>query len=266
MAELSWPFENENTTETQYSELFKRLQSNGAAGNPTSTALKVTGDSSGMNVKLATGFGLVRGHMYQNTAVLTLTIPTASANPRIDLAVLELDPTANSITAKIIEGTAATSPTPPALTQTTDGVFQLAIAQIAVAGSATTISAGNVTDLRPFLGTQWGIWTNDTRPGSPALGQAGFNNSTSRPEYWTGSAWTGFSPTEISAAIITSGTLSADRIGSNTITTAKIADNQITTAKLATDASITFIGGKRVIVQPTTPSGSFAAGDVWISY
>jgi hypothetical protein len=277
MAELSWPFENQNTTETQYSELFKRLQNNGAAGDPGSTSLRVTGDSSGMNVKMAAGFGLVRGHMYQNTDVLTLTVSTAAASPRIDLAVLELNPTANTIEAKVIAGTPATTPSAPSLTQTSDGIFQLALAQISVAGSATTISAGNVADLRPFLGSQWGVWTNDTRPASPIAGRAGFNTTSGRPEYWDGTAWSGFSPTEISAAIITSGTLNVDRIAAlaitdaklaaNSVTTAKIANDAVTTDKLASSASVDFVSGKRILVQTTQPSSSGRiTGDVWISY
>jgi hypothetical protein len=95
-----------------------------------------------------------------------------------------------------------------------------------------------------------------------------------------------FAPAEISAAIITSGTLSMDRIGSeaitagklasgsvtepkitsNAVTTAKIQNGAVTTAKFASDASITFIDGKRVIVQTATPSGTFGVGDVWISF
>jgi hypothetical protein len=48
-----------------------------------------------------------------------------------------------------------------------------------------------------------------------------------------------------------------------------IPDGSVTTAKLAPTASTTFIGGKRVIVQtttPTAPAGGFGVGDVWISY
>lgn len=48
-----------------------------------------------------------------------------------------------------------------------------------------------------------------------------------------------------------------------------IPDGAVTTAKFAPTASTTFIGGKRVIVQtttPTAPAGGFGVGDVWISY
>ena len=286
MAELSWPFENQDTTETEYSELFKRLQNDGVAGDPTTNLLRVTGDSSGMNVKLAAGFAIVRGHIYQNTAQLTLTITAASAQPRIDLVVLELDPTGNAILAKVLDGTPSTTPTPPTLTQTNDAIYQLAIASVAVGANVTTISAGNVTDTRPFTGAQWGVWTTATRPTATRVGLAGYNTTTGQPEFWNGTAWTVFTPAEINASIITSGTLSMDRIlagaitdsklasssvteakiASNAVTTAKIQNGAVTTDKFASDASITFIGGKRVLVQTTTPSGSLGVGDVWISF
>jgi hypothetical protein len=276
MAELSWPFENQDTTETQYSELFKRLQNDGVAGDPATNLLRVTGDSTGMNVKVAAGFAIVRGHIYQNTAQITLTITTAASQPRIDLVVLELDPTNNAILVKVVDGTPAATPAAPTLTQTNDAIYQLAIASVAVAANVTTISAGNVTDSRPFIGAQWGVWTTATRPTATRVGLAGYNTTTGQPEFWNGTAWAVFAPSEINAATITSGTLSMDRIGSeaitagklasNSVTSAKIQNGAVTTAKFASDASITFIDGKRIIVQTATPSGSFNVGDVWISF
>jgi len=287
MAELSWPFENQDTTETEYSELFKRLQNDGVAGDPTTNLLRVTGDSTGMNVKLAAGFAFVRGHLYHNTAQLTLTITAAASQPRIDLVVLELDPTGNAIVAKVIPGTPATTPVPPTLTQTNDAIYELEIARVSVGANVTTISAGNVTDTRPFAGAQWGVWTTATRPTASRVGVAGYNTTTAQPEFWNGTAWTVFTPAEISAAIITSGTLSMDRIGSEAITAgklatnsvteakinasavteAKVANSAITTAKLAADASVDFLTGKRVFIQTATPSSTGRAiGDVWISW
>jgi hypothetical protein len=276
MAELSWPFENQDTTETQYSELFKRLQNDGVAGDPTTNLLRVTGDSTGMNVKVAAGFAIVRGHIYQNTAQITLTITAAASQPRIDLVVLELDPTNNAILVKVVDGTPAATPAAPTLTQTNDAIYQLAIASVAVAANVTTISAANVTDSRPFLGAQWGVWRTATRPTTTRVGLAGYNTTTGQPEFWNGTAWAVFAPSEINAATITSGTLSMDRIGSeaitagklasNSVTSAKIQNGAVTTAKFASDASITFIDGKRVIVQTAMPSGSFNVGDVWISF
>jgi hypothetical protein len=68
---------------------------------------------------------------------------------------------------------------------------------------------------------------------------------------------------------IPDGSVTTAKIGDAQVTTAKIGDAQVTTAKFAPTASTTFIGGKRVIVQtttPTAPAGGFGVGDVWISY
>ena len=250
MAQSSWPFENQNTTEIQYSDLFRRIQSSGVAGDPGTSDLSAFGDSSGMQIKVPAGFAIVRGHAYFSNATETVAITSAAANPRIDILVLELNPTANSTILKMVNGTPATSPTAPTLTQTTDGLFQLALARVTVPANATTIAATNVADVRTFLGNQFGRWTTATRPASPLAGVAGLNITTGQPEFWSGSAWVSF-------------------LADGSVTTAKLADGSVSTAKFASNASITFVDGKRIIVStttPATPSGGFAIGDVWISY
>jgi len=262
MAELSWPFENQDTTETEYSELFKRLQNDGVAGDPTNTLLKATGDSTGMNVKVAAGFAIVRGHIYHNTAQLTLTVTTAAAQPRIDLVVLELDPTGNVILAKMVDGTAAATPVAPTLTQTNDGIYELEIGRVAVAANATTISAANVSDTRPFTGSQWGVWTTATRPTASRIGQAGYNTTLAQPEFWNGTAWTVFTPTEISASIITSGTLSMDRIASEAIGAAKLATNSVTEPKIASNAVIAGKIASNAVTNAKIQDGAITSGKI----
>jgi hypothetical protein len=250
MAQSSWPFEDQNTTEIQYSDLFRRIQSSGVAGDPSTADLKAFGDSSGMQIKVPAGFAIVRGHAYFSNATETIAITTAAANPRIDILVLELNPTANETILKMVNGTPALSPSAPTLTQTTDGLFQMALATVNVPANATTIAAENVIETRSFLGSQFGRWTSTTRPASPIAGVAGLNITTGQPEFWNGTAWVSF-------------------LADLSVTTAKLANNAVTTGKLDANASINFIGGKRVIVQPTMPSapvGGFNIGDIWISY
>jgi hypothetical protein len=80
-----------------------------------------------------------------------------------------------------------------------------------------------------------------------AAGETGFETDTLLTKVGNGStAWTGLS-----------------------YTSSTVADGSVTTAKLASTASTTFVGGKRIIVQtttPTAPAGGFGVGDVWISY
>jgi hypothetical protein len=250
MAQSAWPFEDQNTTEVQYSDLFRRIQNSGVAGDPSTSDLKAFGDSSGMVVKVPAGFAIVRGHAYFSNATESLTVTSSAANPRIDLVVLELNPTANTTILKMVDGTPAVSPVAPSLTQTTDGIFQMALATVTVPASATTISAGNVVETRTFLGTQFGRWTTTTRPASPIRGVAGLNTTTGQPEFWNGTAWVSF-------------------LLDASVTTDKLFNGAVTTEKINSNASVNFVAGKRIIVQttmPSAPSGGFNIGDVWISY
>lgn len=153
MAQTSFPFENIDTTETQFSQWARNI-GEGVKGSSAGTELKPFGDSSGMNVKVYAGQSMVRGHYYVSTATETLTIAASNpSNPRIDAVVLELDPTANSIVLKVLTGTAAASPVAPTLTQTDAGVYQQLLGLVAVAAASGLITAGNVTDSRVFLPT-----------------------------------------------------------------------------------------------------------------
>lgn len=210
MAQTSWPFEGVDTTETQYSRLLRHI-GQGVVGIPGDNNLLVSGDSSGMSVKVkisgSVSQAIVRGHMYQSTAQETLTIQAAESNPRIDSVVLTLDPAANSIILQVLKGTAGVSPVPPSLTQTDTAVYQLLLANISVASGATTISAGDITDLRQFIGN---VWTQQSRPAA-SIGVAGYNTSSQNYEIYNGSAWVNIGSL-VSASEIATGTLSADRV------------------------------------------------------
>jgi hypothetical protein len=215
MTQTSWPFENADTTETQYSYLFDRLKTSGVAGFPTDTALQVTAPGGTMTVTTAAGFAIVRGFMYSSDAVVTNTISASSSNPRIDLIILRLDPSANSIVQAVLTGTPATSPTAPALTQTTTGIYEIEIGRVTVPALATTIASGNVKDTRNCLSHGVGIWTSDSRPTSPTLGRVGWSTTNQVLEVWNGSAWKEAAPNNINAATITSGTIPSARLGTS---------------------------------------------------
>jgi hypothetical protein len=153
MAQTSWPFENVDTSETQFSLWASNIGQGVIADK--GFELETFGDSSGMNVKVKTGQALVRGHYYDSTAQETLTIAAADlSNPRIDVVVLRLDPSVNSIVLAVVEGTPAGSPTAPALTQTTGAIYEFPLAEVLVDAAAATIAPAKVTDLR-YLFTPW---------------------------------------------------------------------------------------------------------------
>ena len=189
MAQTSWPFENADTTETQYSALFAKLQTTGVGGDQNGTDLKVTQGVTGMQVVAAAGFAIVRGFAYQSTANEILTLANGDPQPRIDLVVLRLDPTANSIVLAVKQGTPAASPAAPALTQNPGGVWEMPLSEITVSANATAIPSATLADVRTFLSTQVGTWKTVTRPADPTLGLLGYNTNLAAYEFWNGTDW-----------------------------------------------------------------------------
>lgn len=295
MAQSSFPFQNVDTTEAQYSQLFRLLtpRGHGVNGVPGDTTLKVSANSSGMQVTVSSGQAIVRGHMFISTADESLIIQAAESNPRIDAVVLTLNPTSDFVELQVVKGTASTNPAVPSLTQTDTGNYQFLLATVSVGASVTTISAGNVTDKREFIDN---VWTTANRPGTPRLGLFGFNTTTSQLEIYTASGWQDVTPTSLPATVITSGTLPISRGGTGASTAADarasldvaqtahthaIADvNNLQTAldgKAAlshthTAANITDQGninagrvnGVRIFVGASTPTGA-QAGDLWFN-
>ncbi|MGW8953508.1 tail fiber domain-containing protein [Streptomyces sp. NPDC055709] len=194
MSISSYPFDGQAVSEGQFSYLFRELASHsGVADSVAGTGFHTFGDSSGMQVKVNPGFAVVRGHAVQSTATETITIASASAATRYDRVVLRLDPTANSIIIAVVQG--ASGGGVPALTQTETGVYEFPLATVTVPVGAATITAGNVTGERQFLGNTVGGWTTATRPASPRTGRLGLNISTNSWEFWDGTQWKDLAPT-----------------------------------------------------------------------
>ena len=152
MAQTSWPFENIDTSETQFSQWARNI-GEGVKQNALNE-LEPFADSTGMRVKVKSGQALIRGHYYQSSAEEVIAVTEADpSNPRIDILILELDPSANSITLKVTAGVPSPVPVAPTIVQTDGGVYQVKLAEILVGTLVTTIAAGNVTDTRSYLAT-----------------------------------------------------------------------------------------------------------------
>jgi hypothetical protein len=214
MAQSSWPFENIDTTETQFSQFFRNLGA-GVQGTPSGTELQVSAGT-GLAVDVGAGQAMVRGHYYLSNATESLALTTADgSNPRIDTVLLRLNPTLNSIVLAVLTGTPASSPVAPTLTQTDSGVFEYPLANVLVPASAGIPST--ITDRRGFLGSRFGLWTTNGRPSAPFTGQVGYNTTLSALDLWNGSAWVGV----------------ADLLANGSISTAKLANDSVTDEKLA---------------------------------
>lgn len=113
--------------------------------------LATTGDSTGMQVKVATGGAWINGAYGENTSgVQTISIGASHATlNRYDLIVLRNNYTTNLIEIDVIVGPNGASPTVPTVTQNTV-MHEIALAYVYVAATVTTITAANVTDQRTY--------------------------------------------------------------------------------------------------------------------
>ncbi len=139
-----------NVTESTWRKMMKH------AGKPSGVLrgfdswLEVFGDSSGMQVKVPTGQVWIEGHWGAITSTKTVPLTTAHATlGRLDRVVARADFVNNRIELDVLAGTPNASPVLPSLTQNTS-IWEISLAQVAVAAATGTISAGNVTDKRTY--------------------------------------------------------------------------------------------------------------------
>jgi len=122
------------------------------------TDLAVTPNSpAGMTVLIASGWAAIVGsyqanmgtYMIYNDATVTATITTSNpSNPRIDLIVATVSDayytgSLNQVAFQVIAGTPAASPVAPSTP-----INSIALAQVYVGATVTSISSGNITDQR----------------------------------------------------------------------------------------------------------------------
>ncbi|MFC4089361.1 hypothetical protein [Micromonospora sp. GCM10011541] len=195
MAISAYPFDNQDTTEIQYSDLFRELQDSGVADSISGSGFQVSGDPGGMNAFVQPGFAIVRGHAVSSTAIESVPIAPAGTAQRIDRVILRLDPVANSIGLVVLQG--VPNATAPALTQTATGVFEESLGVVTVGANVGSIAPDKVKDDRRFVGSRVRAWSTDTRPTGPRKSQLGLNVTTGRWEYYTGSGWADLIPATV---------------------------------------------------------------------
>jgi hypothetical protein len=200
MAETSYPFDGMTVDEQQWSELAAFWQDNGVnASGPSANQCLVFGDATGLQVKMSAGQAFIRGAFYENTAEQTITISAnSSGSPRIDRVVLRRSYTSNTIVATVIEGTPGASPQPPGLTRVSGGIWEIPLASVRVNSGAVTITAGNVTDERLFMGTRvitaLDLAAFELRYQNPRQGQLCWLTSDQTYRYYDGTEWKKLGP------------------------------------------------------------------------
>lgn len=193
MSISSYPFDGQDTTEDQYTKLFAELQRTGVAASADSGDLKVTAAGSSLTLDIAPGKAYVRGHFFESDAIEHLTLTAPVSGSAIHVVVLRLNPATNSISLAVVQGVAGAGYPQLADSRTTNatGIFELALASIAITSSTTSVVPGDITDDRTFVGRTTGTWSrNATRPKSPRSGDMGYNLSSKAWEFWDGTLWT----------------------------------------------------------------------------
>jgi len=198
--------------------------------------LAVTSASASVNV--ATGAGLVYGAFYSNDATVNIAVTNTAASTRIDRIVLRANfsPTTGdlpqTIRIKKSDGVAGTG-VPPALVQSSTGIFEIPLATVSVSAGGGTIT---VTDARTFVKT----------PGT--YGYLDDSNIINAAQLASNS---------VTTAKILDANVTADKLASSAATEAKIATGAVTEAKIGTGAVTSGKIGANAVV-----SGKIAADAV----
>lgn len=190
MAITSYPFESANTTEDQYTLLFRNFADTGIVGSYADTQFVVSTDSSGLDVQVSAGYAIVRGHAVANDGPVTVNIDPADAtHARIDRIVLRLDPDQDSIRLHVIKGTPSATPAVPPIVQTDVDIYDLPIARVTVPASALNLLPANLAGERYWGGNRVGVWDTSKRPTAPPFSKMGYNLDLGYFEWWNGTAW-----------------------------------------------------------------------------
>jgi len=123
-------------------------------------ALQVTQNSpAGMSVLLNIGAAQVDGTEYYNDSALTLSIAAnGSGLARIDTIILRKSFASQTVRAAVLQGTPAGTPVPPTLTQSAGVTWDIAIADIAVANGAVSITNANITSRASYTDGADGVY------------------------------------------------------------------------------------------------------------
>jgi hypothetical protein len=246
MTITSWPYVGQVVTDIEYSRLFGALSESGLVGSFGDDVLEAYADGTGMTVKIRAGAAVLRGYMFYSTAVESVPVSAASSSGRTDLLVLELNlsnpSVASRILPKVLPGNPGSS-SPPALTQSDNGVYQIPIATIDVSAGVTVITAGKVVDKRSWMGQKTGAWTTARRPVSPPKYKLGYNESLEVWEYYTGAGWSSLGGANLESSTVT-GVLPISKGG---------------TGKTTAMAALNALG-----VYPQVDQPAYAEGRVWI--
>lgn len=191
MPVAAYPYETQDTTETQYTRIMREVQQDGVADAQGSGSVALSIPGGNLRVNVANGAVWARGVLLEVTGGAEfVTLSAGGGSARTDAIVARFDATNNTGVLAVVQGTTTAI---PALTRT-DNVWEVLLGTVAVAAGATTLTAANLTDKRVYVGQQIGAWSTALRPGSdgtpaPRKWRTGYNVTTNLIEVWDGAAW-----------------------------------------------------------------------------
>lgn len=139
---------------SDFNRIFKEIFTDGVCtrGAALGTLLQASKVAGTMKSQVAEGVAFVDGiYSEVHTAAEEVTHDAADvSNPRIDLIVLEVAPTAGvrASSIKIVKGTAAAVPSEPAITENEGTQFQYKLAAVTIPAGATASDSFTYTDKR----------------------------------------------------------------------------------------------------------------------
>ena len=107
----------------------------------------------GLTVTVGAGRGWVHPSRFTGYSITkreadTLTLPLADPSlPRIDRIVMRYDAGARAVSLQVLQGTASSTPTAPAISRT-ELIYDLCLAEITRPAGSTSITTGQITDTR----------------------------------------------------------------------------------------------------------------------
>ncbi len=133
------------------------------SGTQPNTALNVQAKGTpDTTIDVLPGSALVQGVAYINTGTVSFTIAAnASGNARIDTVVLQADYALQTVRLAVLQGTPAASPSAPSLTQSANVLWEIPLADIAVANGFTSITNANITPRHEWANAANGIYLDN---------------------------------------------------------------------------------------------------------
>ncbi|MFC9085365.1 hypothetical protein [Nocardiopsis dassonvillei] len=188
----SWPHDyqpdGETPQETTESDFRFSLAAASQTGLDRTFGSALDATVAGSDLVLGVGRGVVNGYSFAADALESVPIPVnASSLPRLYRVVARLDVAANQIVPHVLEGTASSSPQPPALTRA-ETIYDLPVWRCRRNGGGGAIS--DLVDERTYINPSGALTcTSTSRPSDPLPGTVLYESDTGRLVYWHNGQW-----------------------------------------------------------------------------